>query len=84
MGKAPEQHWWNGQWGWARLDVYLERDGDQWTVRALQWLGRHGEDEWTNLSETRARWYVQRLLETAPGLEPWPWRDIAGAHRQYD
>jgi hypothetical protein len=82
---APVEHHWNGQWGWARLDVYLERDGDRWKVRALQWLGRHGNDEWANLGEARARWYVQRLLDTAPGPpEGWKWRDISGTNRQYD
>ena len=33
MGKAPIQHFWNGQWGWARLDIYLERDATGKTAR---------------------------------------------------
>lgn len=79
MGTRPEVHLWNGQWGWARLDIYLERDGDVWRVRASQWLGRYGEDVWDNLTEERARRYVEVLKRDAPGLEPWPWRDISGA-----
>lgn len=80
MGREPQEHWWNGQWGWARLDIYLEHDGDRWRVRALQRLGRDGADVWDNLSEERARRYVEVLKREAPGLEPWPWRDISGSY----
>lgn len=76
---APEQHWWNGQWGWARLDIYLRRDGDRWQVQALQRQGLWGDDVWDDLDEERARRYVEILKRDAPGLEPWPWRDIAGS-----
>jgi hypothetical protein len=74
---APVEHHWNGQWGWARLDIYLERDGDLWTVRALQRQGLWGEDVWAGLDEPRARRYVEILKRDAPGLEPWHWRDVA-------
>lgn len=78
------EHWWNGQWGWGRLDIYLHRDGDRWRVRALQRKGETGEDEWVLDGEARAHRYVRELKEKAPGLEPWPWRDIAVTHQHYD
>lgn len=83
MGEQLVEHHWNGQWGWARLDIYLHRDGDTWTVRATQRQGLWGDDRWEGLDETRAHRYVEELKASAPGLRPWKWRDIAAAHRQY-
>jgi hypothetical protein len=70
------EHWWNGQWGWARLDIYLERVGSRWQVRALERLGETQELTYSDLTAAQARAYVQHLLRTAPPVGEW--RDIAG------
>lgn len=83
-----QEHWWNGQWGWARLDIYLERDGDTWRVRALENYGKPGYQTlvYEGMTEVQARRYVDRLkgLARPPHGGEWVWRDIASAHRRYD
>lgn len=70
------EHWFNGQWGWARADVWLHRDGDRWTVVAQERLRVEGELRYTELTEAQARAYVRHLLRTvAVGVDRW--RDIA-------
>lgn len=79
-----EQHWWNQQWGWARKDIWVHRQGGRWHIL---WCSRLDHDDMfkrLNTSETVANAYVARLIAIAP--EPparEDWRDIAGAHRQY-
>jgi hypothetical protein len=84
----PVEHHWNGQWGWARLDIYLERGGDSWRVRALEFYGRPGYQTliYEGLTEEQGRLVVEYLLHTAdpPATGSWQWRDIAAGHRRYD
>lgn len=70
------ERWWNGQWGMARLDVWLYRDGERWLVRAQKRLGQWGEGERWFDSEEEARASVDHLLRTAK-VGGDRWRDIA-------
>lgn len=76
------EHHWNGQWGMARLDIYLERDGREWLVRAQERMDESKELRYRCKTEAQARAYLAYLLRTAAAPEEgWRWRDIAGAHR---
>lgn len=80
-------HWWNGQWGGARKDIWVYRDKDRWNVI---WYSRADKQRFKrlNTSEIVARAYVKRLIEIAPVPPPREhWRDIAVTHgsgRSYD
>ncbi len=79
------EHWWNGQWGMARLDIQFERDGGRWQVRASADRGRRQELVYPCRTERQARRYVEHLLRTAAAPKGgWEWRDIAAAHRRYE
>lgn len=72
------EHWWNRRWARARLDVYLYREGDRWTVVATE---RQERDlTYRDMTEPQARAYLGYLLRTAP--PGGKWCDITGAHQQ--
>lgn len=73
----PLEHWWNGRWGMARLDVYLETDGRRWLVRAQERQDEKRERRFPCSTEPQARAYLGWLLRTAVAPpEGWRWRDI--------
>lgn len=77
------EHWWNGVWGMAQLDVYLEREGRRWRVRALERKDEKTERLYADMTEPQARAYLRYLIRTAAApSDGWAWRDIAAAHRR--
>jgi hypothetical protein len=71
------EHWWNGCWGMACLDVHLYRDAGRWTVVATE--RRATELAYPDMTEAQARAYVRYLLRTAP-VAAGRWREISAAH----
>ncbi|WP_281895119.1 hypothetical protein [Phytohabitans aurantiacus] len=76
---------WNGKWGRARLDIWVDRDGDQWHVTAriggpegdVIPYGAGGEG-----AEDAVAYMVDRLKATAPGDQEW--QDITDTYRRPD
>ena len=59
------EHWWNRQWGWARRDIRVYRDGDVWTV-----VGQERQAEvvrYVDLTEVEVPEVVDHLIRHTPG-----------------
>lgn len=70
------EHWFNGQWGWARRDIWLHQDGRTWRVVAQKRLRAEDQVERAGLSETEARALVDRLMDWTPGMDRSAWSKL--------
>ena len=81
MGVELVERWWNKRWGrLARRDIWLERDGDQYRVRAREGGSDGSENAWEYACEPDARAMVRQLIDSGGGIEQW--NDLTSLYRK--
>ena len=72
--------WWNRKRGrLARRDIWLERDGDAYLVRAREGDSEGNETSWRYACEPDARARVDQLIDTDGG--PAAWNDLTSLYQ---
>jgi hypothetical protein len=75
--------WWNGKWGHARLDIWVDVDraAGIWHVTARKGGPEGQRIPHTVASQEDADLLVDRLKTTALGADRQRWRDITETYR---